>query len=1083
MKELKNFLKTINYKKQPDSNLVKEIRQKQDYIKKNCLNNEEDAKKKIDEIVELSGHYTTVPNNNRIDLTVKYNNEPVAIFEVKAPGNKSEMISPSDINRKALYETIINLLEMRERGEFPLYVIITNGIVWYVMSAEALLFYLDTEIKNPDIRTALGLTNNRQTLPFSKQVNFNKKDKYRILSQYLGKEVDFLTQCLKNIFFFSKPKDVSTFLSEDILAQQYNPNAGNELNNDFYKELLYIFGLKEEKKGSKKRIIPNNVQNTFYHQISSKLKIKYPSLKKDELYEMTLELIIIWLNRILFLKLFEGRLILFNGGDKKFRFMNVDKITTTTKLKQLFFEVLAVPVKERINKNFDYIPYLNSSLFDEKDVEQSISVSDIAGDEEIPYYDQTVLLDANGKRKKGNVKLLDYLFEFLDAFDFSREQNGDLLRQSDLISPAVLGLIFEKINGYKEGSFYTPTEVTDYMAREAIEKEIVLKVNKILNKKYETYGDLKSAFFRDLTKEERNKVKEIIGNIKILDPAVGSAHFLVSALNTLLYIKWDLGIIDNQTNLDLKRFNVTFKNGDLMFTDMGKPFIYRRNEPETQTFQEFLFNAKKIIIENNLFGVDINPKAVEIARLRMWIELLKNAYYKSNGIMETLPNIDINIKQGDSLSAPILQEGKNQMFEEGSMLGYLKKKEIDIAQYKRLFKTYQNTTGQSKQNIKKEIQKLREKIITTIYEGFAKKMENMLIWNVDFPQTIDEDGSFIGFDVIIANPPYGILCKNVEGYESAVSIPQKKIRGSYDSYVLFIEKGVKLLQPEGILHYIVPISVISSDSVSALHELIRKSCTVIKVSSFAVRPQQIFDSAVVNVSIFNLIKGNSKEFKVFTTKMYRKSKDNPLEKIINNLKFIEVTDFYRNGRYPKISKEIEVSILNKVLNQPNTVGSLERKDTGVPIYYRTAGGRYFKIITPCSTKSSAEQSLSFEEKIAKTIGAIMSSNLFFWFYQIYSDNLNLKQSDISPFGIPYKKLTDSVISKIEKVYDKYLEDIKKHVIVHKNSNYKNAKTFREYKIRLSKKYIDKIDDIIGPLYGLTPEEIEFIKKYEIDFRK
>ena len=82
MKALRDFLKAINYKKQPESSLVEKIRQKQDYIKENRSGNEENTKKKIDEMIELSGHYTAVPGNNRIDLTVNYNDKPVAVFEI-----------------------------------------------------------------------------------------------------------------------------------------------------------------------------------------------------------------------------------------------------------------------------------------------------------------------------------------------------------------------------------------------------------------------------------------------------------------------------------------------------------------------------------------------------------------------------------------------------------------------------------------------------------------------------------------------------------------------------------------------------------------------------------------------------------------------------------------------------------------------------------------------------------------------------------------------------------------------------------------------------------------------------------------
>jgi len=854
VQNLSSFLKKINYKKQPDSNLVTEIKQKQDYIKNNCPNNEEDAKKRIDEMIESSGHYTTILNDNRIDLTVKHNNKPVAIFEVKSPKNRSEMISLSNINRKALHEIIINLLEMQEREELPLYVVITNGIEWYAMYTETLLLYLDIEIKSPDIRIALDLTNNKQVLPFYKQSSLNKKDKYYVLSQYLGSEVNFLAKCTKSIFVFYKPEDIAVFLSEDILAGQYNPNVNNKLNSDFYSALLYIFGLKEVKEASKKQIVPNKIPNTFYHQISSRLSMKNSSLKEDELYEKTLELIIIWLNRILFLKLFEGRLILFNNGDKRYKFMDINRITTTTKLKQLFFEVLAVPENKRINQHFKDIPYLNSSLFEEKPIEKKLSISDVAGDEKIPYYGSTVLSGTDNKRKKGSVKLLDYLFEFLDAFDFSTEQTKDLIRQSDLISPAVLGLVFEKINGYKDGSYYTPSTITDYMAENAVKMAITSKVNETFATKYKDFNSFESAFFAGHLDKE--KVRDIVYNLLILDPAVGSGHFLVSALNVLLYIRWRLFSFDDQ---EIRSdFNVVLENNDVRYKwQNGKIFEYKRPTKEkpnekAQRFQEAIFNTKRDIIENNLFGVDINPKAVEIARLRLWIELLKNAYYTKESDytrMETLPNIDINIREGDSLRAPII-EVPSSLFSQGN-------RQL-IVEYKKLFKSYQNAAGEEKQRLKEEINKKR----TTILSNAKAESYDKLIWTIDFPQILTDDGKFIGFDIVIANPPYvRIYRDNIkpsmvkylkENYESAFK--------KFDLYVVFIEKGVKLLKERGIITYIVPDKWISQSYGQKLRNLILKKCKIISLIDLT--NQKIFE-ATVNNFVFTFMRDNRNESNYF----------------------------------------------------------------------------------------------------------------------------------------------------------------------------------------------------------------------------
>jgi hypothetical protein len=148
------------------------------------------------------------------------------------------------------------------------------------------------------------------------------------------------------------------------------------------------------------------------------------------------------------------------------------------------------------------------------------------------------------------------------------------------------------------------------------------------------------------------KANTIINSVKICDPAVGSGHFLVSALNEMIAIKHDLKVLVDREGKRLKEYQVDIVNDELIVTDEdGVPFTYNPKSKESQRLQETLFHEKQTIIENCLFGVDINPNSVKICRLRLWIELLKNAYYRNETELETLPNIDINIKCGNSLIA------------------------------------------------------------------------------------------------------------------------------------------------------------------------------------------------------------------------------------------------------------------------------------------------------------------------------------------------------------------------------------------------------------------------------------------------
>jgi len=343
------------------------------------------------------------------------------------------------------------------------------------------------------------------------------------------------------------------------------------------------------------------------------------------------------------------------------------------------------------------------------------------------------------------------------------------------------------------------------------------------------------------------------------------------------------------------------------------------------------------------------------------------------------------------------------------------------------------------------------------------------------------------FDIVIGNPPYGAKMSKKHKmyfkkyYKSAKTITGIQ-KGSLDSFSLFIESGYNFLNINGDLFFIVSMAFISSDSMTALHKLLLNNCQKIQISSYAKRPRQIFANACIATSILSFIKTNSLCNELFTTKLNKLKKGMSLQKLIDNLVFTNSIDFCLLGRIPKIGLPIEKQILRKLFNINNIPIKRLIQKKGQPIYYRSSGGRYFNIITNYSTESTKEKILFFQNNIGNSIGAFLSSNLFYWYQQVYSNTLDLKSFEIESFTIPLNKLTKSSISSIEAIYRIYLDDIEKNKLNHKTDSYVNTDTYKEYKIRKSKHFIDQIDDIICPLYGLTIEETEFIKNYEIEFR-
>lgn len=697
---------------------------------------------------------------------------------------------------------------------------------------------------------------------------------------------------------FGKLKPLFKIFSKDCLLSEFNPNDANSLNNAFYKELLYILGLCESKQNSKLIIAKSEEskeeQGTFYTAINSKLE--------KENFETILKLLILWLNRILFLKLIESNLVRFND-DKNLKFLNFKKIPDFDKLSELFFEVLAKEKSARKKSEFAYLPYLNSSLFEKQSIENTLEISSLSNDLKLFYYKNTVLKDDKCKAKKGQVRLLEYLFEFLDSFDFgSDDEQSEILNQKELISSSVLGNVFEKLNGYKEGSFYTPSFITSYMCKESITKVVLDKFNAQFDLDAKDISELR----RSLRKEDKKIQKELLNSIKICDPAVGSGHFLVSALNVMLSIYDELNLFDEEFYLEVQ-------NDEILITGRKGEFIeYKRPKTpkdKAHLIQQELFHTKKDIIENNLFGVDINPNSCEIAKLRLWIELLKHSFYQSFDDenyhdLKTLPNIDINIKCGNSLVS---------YFETGKSLNHYPNIKERISKYKRTVKDYKEGFYTDKSHINQEIKNLKisfknfcfadkfkkemkgfndkcekyskkygnflavddenlkffvsanmtlfdfdEKEATKEFANLKKEYDNIFNlesnhpfeWRFEFPEILDDDGNFKGFDLIIGNPPYIKEAENKELFANTKKL--RTYQGKMDIWYHFVGRGFDMLKNNGYLAFIATNNWITNSGAKKLRNIVLEESQILSLVDFS--SFMVFDSASIQTMIMSFQK-------------------------------------------------------------------------------------------------------------------------------------------------------------------------------------------------------------------------------------
>jgi hypothetical protein len=445
----------------------------------------------------------------------------------------------------------------------------------------------------------------------------------------------------------------------------------------------------------------------------------------------------------------------------------------------------------------------------------------------------------------------------------------------------------------------------------------------------------------------------------VCDPAVGSGHFLVSVLNEFIAIKSDLGVLvyhDDDNYTGLSDWKITIQNDELEIIRSDNDninFEYHIDSKNSQRVQKTLFHEKQKIIENCLFGVDINPNSVKICRLRLWIELLKNAYYGDNKKLETLPNIDINIRVGNSLVS------RFKLNEE------LKRHKNNIEQYKKLIYAYQNVSEKpQKRKIEKNISELKSvffkgllddnkaknklKYLTanlaelnnfSLFEESAKEKkdresniqniklelakvsaeidniqsnkiyDNAFEWRFEFPEALNEEGDFIGFDVIVGNPPY-IFARNSE--EKGLTQESKShfynnfelAEYQVNLYPLFIELGHCLLKENGIFSYITPNNWLTINTNKKLRHFILNKSNIKIINFYA----KVFDSAAVDCAIVFFKKSNENhnvELMEYNDD-FKTVKNAVADDFLNKKDYLINIDYFKNTNTVSLLDKIEL---------------------------------------------------------------------------------------------------------------------------------------------------------------------------------
>ncbi|WP_120960222.1 DUF7149 domain-containing protein [Helicobacter pylori] len=1098
---LKDFIKKHNPqepKKETIENFEKEINSLLENAPRQ--DDEEFQKNEINKFLKNAYGYDC-NTNKKVDSAIYVDKEAWVLIEVKALDNKTEF--PKNRENplsKAFCQMVLYFLEEieKEKNNSLKHTIICNAHEFFLFDCKDLLFLKeDKRIKKFYKNCA------------SKEGTDSSKPKfYKDLEEYLKK--DFEGELRYTHFNlsddFKELPLIYQVLSHEVLLKQRKTLDANTLNKDFYEELLYILGLEEQNDKGKILIKPSRTKNS----LSDALKKKYNNLDDEEV----MALLIAWNNRILFLRLLESLLISFEHFENPF--LTTENFNDFNALNTLFFEVLAKKNSERSkeikeDKILQKIPYLNSSLFDKTPLELKGHEIKLLDNKKLEIYKNSVLKKHEDYQKEKALPLLEYFFKFLRVYKFTTtpkdiKDNTDT-SESRLINPSVLGLVFEKLNGYKEGSFYTPSFITSYMCKESITLIVLDKFNAIYQWDCENLEALREKIDRNFSNEKAKEYLNTLLTLRVCDPAVGSGHFLVSALNEMVLIAYELGLIAS-----LYRHNLRLENDEIIIhTPEDKVFKYTiphsENDPHHH-IQKELFELKKSIIENCLFGVDINPNSCEITKLRLWIELLKYSYYifekgKNTNNLETLPNIDINIKCGNSLISRFnlnddlkkipnikqkIQEYKDLVaqYKDPNPLYPLNKADLinKIQDLKNTFsltlkdpktkaelekaiekhiKKYNffalddkslldglnyftpNLFGTPKLNPKEEeeafasygrIRALRKKLDDALSGG---EYHNAFEWRFEFPEVLNDEGDFLGFDCIIGNPPYIKEGGNKELFASTKRL--RTYQGKMDIWYHFVGIGLEILKQNGVLSFIATNNWTTNAGAEKLRNILLRETQFILLIDFG--DYRVFESADIQTMImcFKKIISPNQYFFDYRKIIAKKPSDT------NRITLLQRKEcegnLYLNAKIEKknlINKTLFFSYFNSIFNTilKNAILFLNKKEitNGIHPHY---------------------------DRINKKINEKFSNQFFngegiFVLSEAEKNNLKLSQKEMKLLKPSYE--TAEIM--------KYLTlSQNQHWIIYTDSSFKNPKSMDDYPNL--KKHLDRFKEVItsdNKPYGL-----------------
>lgn len=671
------------------------------------------------------------------------------------------------------------------------------------------------------------------------------------------------------------------------------------------------------------------------------------------------------------------------------------------------------------------------------------------------------------------------------------EASNTTLKKSDeanIIEAGGIYLSQDALERKDTGSYYTPEDVVEYIVTNTVGKkiqELKSDLNRVIKEKKELMviepnTTIKKSMQKEIDDITLEYIEKNILKLSIIDSAMGSGHFLVNAAYNVSNFIVEIICENDWVNEDIP-------------TDISY--------------------WKRRVVENCIYGIDINKLAVYLARVSLWLISASND--------KALSFIDHHLKEGNSI---IGTDRKHVEIKE-SNTGVISLFDVDYMDFMggilSKYKELSSISGNSKSEVEKQkelykeiqqdlelVKKKYDYYLGSQYNGgiedkdkYALLMKSNTMqsfennefreifrianqnkffhWELEFPEVMIRGG----FDIAIGNPPY--VDVKIDDYKYSID----KTLDTRNLYSYMIDINLIKLNKNGVLGVIVPLSSTTSMSMEQLQTIIKKSCKNIYISNYDIRPSKIFSKVDQRLSIILSVKGTEKNI-TYTTKYLRWYKEER-KNLFANIDYTELKVSKKYGFY-KISSEIENTIIKKLKEISTSIGSYEDNNSNNFIYYHSAVRYWVKSLDFIpefnkngeEARSSKYKKINLKENVKREIFiALLNSSLFYWYWIISTDCRDLNKQFILDFPIDISRYTDKNIEKLKSL----IKELMDSYIYNSEISSVKMKTIGEISYRIfhpkySKPIIDEIDKVIADIYGLNDEELNFILNYDIKFR-